>query len=311
VSAPTGTKAVLAALAANLSIAVAKFGAFAVTGSSSMASEGVHSLADSGNQVLLLVGGRRATRKATPEHPFGYGRERYVYSFVVAIVLFSVGGLYALYEGVHKFQHPEELTSPQWAVGVLLFAIVAEGFSFRTAVREAGPHRAGRSWFRFLRTSRSPELPVILLEDAGALTGLLLALVGVSTATVTGDGRWDGLGSISIGALLVVIAVFLAVEMKSLLLGESAEPEQVRAIEAALVDADAIPRVIHLKTLHLGPDELLVAAKIAVESDDSAATVAQAIDAAEARVRAAVPIARVIYLEPDIYVADRAVRPPD
>lgn len=309
-SAPAGTKAVLAALVANLSIAVAKFGAFAVTGSASMASEGVHSLADSGNQVLLLVGGRRARRAATPEHPFGYGRERYVYSFVVAIVLFSVGGLYALYEGLHKFQHPEELTSPQWAIGVLLFAIVAEVFSFRTAIREARPLLGGRSWFRFLRTSKSPELPVILLEDLGALVGLVLALFGVSVATITGDGRWDGLGSMAIGALLVVIAVFLAVEMKSLLLGEGAAPAQVRAIEAALVDADAIPRVIHLKTLHLGPEELLVAAKIAVDAGESAAGVAEAIDAAEARVRAAVPIARVIYLEPDIWTAERTPRAP-
>ena len=309
-SAPAGTKAVLAALVANLSIAVAKFGAFAVTGSASMASEGVHSLADSGNQVLLLVGGRRARRAATPEHPFGYGRERYVYSFVVAIVLFSVGGLYALYEGLHKFQHPEELTSPQWAIGVLLFAIVAEVFSFRTAIREARPLLGGRSWFRFLRTSKSPELPVILLEDLGALVGLFFALFGVSVATITGDGRWDGLGSMAIGALLVVIAVFLAVEMKSLLLGEGAAPAQVRAIEAALVDADAIPRVIHLKTLHLGPEELLVAAKIAVDAGESAAGVAEAIDAAEARVRAAVPIARVIYLEPDIWTAERTPRAP-
>jgi cation diffusion facilitator family transporter len=309
VSASAGTKAVLAALIANTSIAVAKFAAFAVTGSSSMASEGVHSLADAGNQVLLLVGGRRARRSATPEHPFGYGRERYVYSFIVAIVLFSVGGLYALYEGVHKFQHPEELTSPQWAFGVLIFAIVAEIFSFRTAIREARPLLGGRSWWRFIRTSKSPELPVILLEDLGALVGLLLALCGVSAATITGDGRWDGLGSMSIGLLLVVIAVILAIEMKSLLLGESAEAGQVRAIEDALVADPAIPRVIHLKTLHLGPEELLVAAKIAVESNDSAAAVARAIDAAEARVRAAVPIACVIYLEPDIYASPAAADP--
>lgn len=295
-----GTKAVLAALGANLGIAVAKFVAWGFTGSSSMLSEGIHSVADSANQVLLLVGGRRATRAADPEHQFGYGRTRYLYGFVVAIVLFMVGGLFSVYEGVHKISHPEPLTSPQWAFGVLILAIVLEGLSFRTAVREANKSRGERSMFQFVRDARQPELPVILLEDAGALIGLLFALGGVTMAEVTGDGRWDGVGSFAIGALLVVIAVFLTVEMSSMLIGESALPAQDAAIRTALEVVPAIDRVIHLRTLHVGPDELLVAAKIAVGGTDTAVQVAEAIDAAEAGVRAAVPTARYIFLEPDI-----------
>ena len=295
-----GTKAIVAALAANVGIAISKFVAFAFTGSSSMASEGVHSLADSGNQLLLLVGGHRSKRAADEEHPFGYGRARYVYAFIVSIVLFSIGGLFAVYEGSHKIAHPEALSSPQWAIGVLLVAIVLESFSLRTAVREANHDRDERGWWGFVRHAKAPELPVVLLEDTGALLGLVVALFGVTMAVVTDNGRWDGIGSLAIGLLLVAIAVFLAVEMNSLLIGESATGSDVAAIRTALEAGDDIVRIIHLKTLHLGPEELLVAAKIAVAHDDTAAAVARAIDAAEARVRAAVPIARVIYLEPDI-----------
>jgi cation diffusion facilitator family transporter len=300
-----GTKAVLAAMFANGAIAVAKFVAFAVTGSASMLAEGVHSVADTGNQALLLLGGRRARRAATPEHPFGYGRERYVYAFIVSIVLFSLGGVFALYEGFHKIEDPHPLDSPQWAFGVLIFAIVAEFFSFRTAIREARPHLAGRSWWRFIRTSKAPELPVVLLEDLGALIGLFLALGGVSMAVVTDNGVWDGIGSLCIGTLLVIIAVILGIEMKSLLIGEAADPASASTIASVLVDGTSITRVIHLRTLHLGPDELLVGAKIAVAPGSSATDIGAAIDAAEARIRAAVPIARVIYLEPDLYDAER------
>ena len=295
-----GTKAIVAALVANLGIAVSKFVAFGVTGSTSMASEGVHSLADSGNQLLLLVGGRRAQRAADEEHPFGYGRARYVYAFIVSIVLFSLGGLFAIYEGSHKIAHPEPLNQPQWALGVLIFAIVLESFSLRTAVREASHDRGTLSWAEYVRHAKAPELPVVLLEDTGALLGLVVALLGVTLAVVTGNGRWDGIGSLTIGLLLVAIAIFLALEMNSLLIGESGTRADVAAIRSALEAGDDIVRIIHLKTLHLGPEELLVAAKIAVAHDDTAAAVARAIDAAEVRVRAAVPIARVIYLEPDI-----------
>jgi cation diffusion facilitator family transporter len=296
-----GTRAIVAALAANLGIAVAKAVAFAVTGASSMLAEAIHSVADSGNQVLLLVGGRRAGRRATAEHPFGYGRDRYIYGFLVAIVLFSVGGLFAVYEGVHKLLHPEPLESPLWAVGVLVVAIGLEGFSFRTARREIDAVRpAGQSYWQFIRTARAPELPVVLLEDTAALLGLLIALVGVGLSVLTGSEVFDGLGTVAIGLLLVAVAAVLGVETKSLLLGESATPEVQRRIAAALEDDGAGPSVIHMRTQHLGPEELLVAAKIAVPSDETAAGIARAIDAAEARIRAAEPTARVIYLEPDL-----------
>lgn len=296
-----GNVAILAALAANIGIAITKLVAFLLTRSSSMLAESIHSFADSGNQLLLLVGGRRARRDATPEHPFGFGRERYVYGFIVAVVLFSVGGLFALYEAYHKWQDPHPIEGRWWwvPVAVLLVAIVMESLSFRTAVRESNPQRGSRSWPQFVRTAKAPELPVILLEDLAALVGLVFALFGVSLTLATHDGRWDAVGSGLIGVLLVVVALVLAVEMKSLLVGEGATPEHVRAIEAALL-GDGVESVIHSRTLHLGPEELLVAAKIGVRTADSAAAVAQAIDAAERRVRAAVPIARVIYLEPDI-----------
>lgn len=295
-----GTKAVLAALAANLAIAVAKFVAWAFSGSSAMLAEGVHSLADSGNQGLLLLGGRKAQRTADEQHPFGYGRERYVYSFLVAVVLFTMGGVFALYEGYEKIRHPHEIEHWYWPVGVLVFAIVAELFSFRTAIRESNRVRGALSWPQFVRRAKAPELPVVLLEDLGALVGLCLALGGVGLALLTGNGVWDGIGTLCIGVLLVMIALVLAAETKSLLLGESADPVHLEYVRAALVDGRTVTGVIHMKTLHLGPDELLVAAKIAVVADETAAQVAQAIDEAEARVRAAVPIARVIYLEPDI-----------
>ncbi|KUL33952.1 cation diffusion facilitator family transporter [Streptomyces sp. NRRL F-4489] len=309
-SASGGTKAIVAALGANLAIAAAKFVAFAFSGSSSMLAEGVHSLADSGNQGLLLLGGKRAQRAATEEHPFGYGRERYVYGFLVSIVLFTVGGVFALYEGWEKIQHPQPLEAWYWPVGVLVFAVIAEGFSFRTAVKESNELRGKQSWVQFIRRAKAPELPVVLLEDFGALIGLVLALGGVVLTVATGSSVWDGIGTMCIGALLVLIALVLAAETKSLLLGEAAGPEQVARIRAALVDGDAVTRVIHMRTLHLGPEELLVAAKIAVHHDDTAAEIARAIDAAEARIRAAVPIARVIYLEPDIYDERAAAQAP-
>ncbi|MDI9829596.1 cation diffusion facilitator family transporter [Streptomyces sp. KAU_LT] len=310
-SASGGTKAIVAALGANLAIAASKFVAFAFSGSSSMLAEGVHSLADSGNQALLLVGGKKAQREATPQHPFGYGRERYIYAFLVSIILFSVGGMFALYEGYEKIKHPHEIEHWYWPVGVLVFAIIAEGFSFRTAIKESNATRAEKSWKEFIRHAKAPELPVVLLEDFGALVGLVLALGGVGLALLTGDGVWDGVGTLCIGVLLVLIAVVLAIETKSLLLGESAGAEETKRIEAAIVDGDTVTGIIHMRTLHLGPEELLVAAKIAVQHDDTAREVATAINAAEARIREAVPIARVIYLEPDIYSESEAAKGAD
>ena len=300
-SAGGGNRAIVAALVANIGIAVTKFAAFLLTSSSSMLAESIHSLADSGNQVLLLVGGRRANRDATPEHPFGYGRERYVYAFIVSVVLFSVGGLFALYEGFHKVRHPEPIDAWQWVpILVLVVAIGLESYSFRTAIHESNEVRGTLTWVQFIRRAKAPELPVVLLEDFAALIGLVLALFGVGLTLITDDGIWDGIGTIAIGVLLVCVAVVLAVETKSLLLGEGATPEAVARIEAALVADPSVQRVIHMKTMHLGPDELLVAAKVAEAPTDSAAEVARSIDSAEARIRAAEPVARMIYLEPDI-----------
>jgi cation diffusion facilitator family transporter len=294
-----GTRAVIAALAANLGIALIKFIAFVITGSSSMLAEGVHSVVDSGNQGLLLLGGHRSRRRATPEHPFGYGRDRYVYGFLVALVLFSAGGLFAVYEGIEKIRHPHHLDSPAVALIVLAAAIGLESFSLRTAVAESRHLKGNLSWFGFIRRAKTPELPVVLLEDVAALIGLLLALAGVGLTVITDDPIWDAIGTVGIGVLLLSVAVVLIIETKSLLLGESASPETVETIATSLV-GPGVDRVIHLRTMHLGPDELLVGAKLAMPTSASLADVAAAIDAAEARVRAAVPTARVIYLEPDV-----------
>ncbi len=295
-----GTKAILAALAANLTIAVLKFVAYFLTLSSSMLAEAIHSLADSGNQLLLLVGGKRAQREASQEHPFGYGRERYIYAFIVSIVLFSVGGLFALYEAWGKIQHPHAIEGDFWWVplAVLVGAIIAESFSFRTAIIESNPLRGKQSWVKFIRNAKQPELPVILLEDFGALVGLVFALFGVGLTLITGNGIWDALGTAMIGLLLVAIAVVLAMETKSLLLGESATRDDVAKIRTAIEAGGT--SIIHLKTMHLGPEELLVAAKISIGRTDSGQDIAKAIDDAEVRIREAVPIARVIYLEPDV-----------
>lgn len=306
-SAPNGSKAIIAALSANMSIAAMKFVAFLLTSSSSMLAESIHSVADSSNQILLLVGAKRARKQASPEHPFGYGRERYIYAFIVSIVLFSVGGLFALYEAWHKFNDPHGIEGPWWWVplAVLVFGIGAEGMSLRTAVRESNTSRGTATWLQFIRRAKSPELPVILLEDFAAILGLVFALFGVALTLLTGNGLFDAAGTALIGILLVMVAAVLAAETKSLLLGESATAADVRAIETALV-GEGVDSVIHLRTMHLGPEELLVAAKIAVDRTDTGREIADAINAAEARVRAAVPIARLIFLEPDILAPAKA-----
>jgi len=293
------TRAIIAALFANLGIAIAKFVGFLLTRASSMLAESIHSLADTGNQGLLLLGGRRARREPTARHPFGYGRERYFWAFVVSIVLFALGSLFALYEGVEKLRHPHELASPEIAAGILAVGIVLEAFSFRTAIVEAQHVKGAESWWSFVRHSRNPELPVVLLEDLGAMIGLVLALIAVGLATITGDPTWDAYGTIVIGLLLGLISVVLSVEMKSLLVGESARPVQVDQIEDAITSADHVHALVHLQTQHLGPDELLVAGKVQLDGHLDFDEVVSAIDDAERRVREAVPIARVIYLEPD------------
>ena len=296
----------MAALAANLGIAVVKFVAFVITGSASMLAESVHSVADTGNQVLLLIGKERAERPATEEHPFGYGRERYFYGFVVAVMLFTIGAAFSIYDGIHKVVTPEPVHDPVIALIVLGIAAVLETFSFRTGIKEANPLRGERSWVAFIRTAKAPELPVVLLEDLAALTGLFLAFTGVTLAWVTHDGAWDGAGSLAIGMLLAGAATVLAVETKSLLIGEAASPDVEHAIVAAIEDGPEADCVIHLRTVHVGPDSVLVAAKIAVPASQTAAQLASGIDVIEKRVRTAVPIATTIYLEPDLYRPARA-----
>ena len=310
-SASHGSKAIIAAFVANSGIAVAKFVAFLLTGAASMLAESIHSVADAGNQGLLLLGGRKAARPPNERHPFGYARERYFWAFVVALVLFSMGGLFALYEGIEKLRHPHDLESPAIAIGVLIFAIALETYSLRTAVVEVNKTKKPKeSYWQFIKRSKSPELPVVLLEDIGAMVGLVLALIGVVLAAVTDEPRYDALGSVGIGILLVVIALTLAVEIKSLLIGEAAEPEVAEALKKAITDGPEVTRLINMRTLQLGPDDVLVAAKVELAaSAQSREQVAVAIDATEARMRLACPIAHLIFLEPDVMKPEVAPTP--
>jgi cation diffusion facilitator family transporter len=303
-------RAVLAALLANLGIAVAKFIGFAFTRSSSMLAEGVHSLADTGNQLLLLLGDRRSQLTPTEQHPFGYGRERYFWGFVVSIVLFTLGSAFAIYEGIDKIIHPHELESTGWALAILAVAAVMEGSSFRTARRESNQVRGSLTWWQFIRQAKAPELPVLLLEDSGALVGLAIAFVCLLAATVTHNSRWDGAGSVLIGLLLGAIAVVLATEMKSLLIGESATRADRDAIESAITSSARVRHLIHLRTEHLGPEDLLVGAKVDFDPSLSFAELATTIDEVEVAIRAAVPTARLIYLEPDVVRPDDASADP-
>ena len=294
------TRAIIAALIANIGIAITKFIAAAISGSASMFAEAIHSVADSGNQVLLIIGGRRARRAATAAHPFGYGRSRYIYAFIVSIVLFSVGGLFSINEGIAKLSHPHELEAAWLPLSVLAVSIVLESFSLRTALREAKHVRGSQSLVQFIRHAKSPELPVVMLEDMAALVGLIFAFGGVGLTVLTHDAVWDAIGTLAIGALLVAVAVILGIETSSLLLGEGASAGDVASIRAAIEGVAGVESIIHMKTLYLGPDELLVGAKIAISSTDGAQSIVAAIDAAERAVRESVPVARVIYLEPDI-----------
>jgi cation diffusion facilitator family transporter len=304
-----GTRAIVAALLANLGIAATKFVAWGFSGAVSMLAEGVHSLADSGNQILLLVGGKRAQRAATPAHPFGYGRERYFYAFIVSIILFTIGGVFSIYEGLNKLQHPHPIDLWWLPMLVLSVSIVLESFSLRTAIKESNPLRGKASWVQFVRHAKAPELPVVLLEDLAALLGLVFAFVGIGLTVITGNGVFDAVGTLLIGALLIVVAVILGIETKSLLLGEGARPEDAAAIVEVIESSPEVTSLIHIKSLYLGPDELLVAAKVGFAAGSKLADVARAIDEIEARIRAAVPVARVIYIEPDVVRQGRSVAP--
>ena len=305
-----GTRAIIAALLANLGIAITKFIAWAFSGSASMLAEGVHSLADTGNQVLLLRGGMVAKKDADSQHPFGYGRERYVYAFVVAIILFSVGGVFSIYEGVDKLTHPHTLENAWLPIVVLVIAMVLESFSLRTALRETNRVRGADSLLRFIRHAKAPELPVVLLEDVAALCGLVFAFLGVGLTIITDNSVFDAIGTLAIGALLVLVAIVLGIETKSLLVGEGASPAHLDAIRQAIESDEDVESIIHMKTLYLGPDELLVAAKVGFAPGRHFAEVASAIDTLESRIRDAVPIARVIYIEPDVYRAPGIGNPP-
>ena len=300
-SAQGGSKAVVAALAANLGIALSKVVAFAFTGSSSMLAESVHSFADSGNQGLLLLGRKRSLREADERHQFGHGTERYFYAFFVSVTLFTIGALFAVYEGIEKIRHPHHLDAVGVALGVLGVAIVLESLSFRTAIAESRELKGTQSWLSFIRTSRVPELPVVLLEDLAALIGLVIAFAAVLTSVATDNPVWDGIGTLSIGILLGVVAVILAIETKSLLIGEGAQPAQMKAITDAFEASPGVTRLIHLRTLHLGPEELLVGVKLEFDKSLDMAGLALAIDEAEAHVRAAVPTVTTMYVEPDLY----------
>lgn len=301
-----GTRAIIAALLANLFIALSKFVGFLFSGSSAMLAESVHSLADSGNQGLLLLGGRQSKKKADDAHPFGYGRERFVYAFIVSIILFSVGGMFSLYEGINKVQHPHDLEVPWLPIIILSLAIIAESFSFRTAIKESNHVRGSQGWIAFIRHAKAPELPVVLLEDFAALIGLVLALGGVGLTILTGDPIFDAIGTIAIGVLLILVAVVLGIETKSLLVGEGASPTDSSRIRDAINAHPEVEALIHMKTLYLGPDELLVGAKVAFAKTKKLSDVANAINAVESAIRETVPIARVIYIEPDVYLPPSA-----
>lgn len=310
-SASGGSKAILAALVANLGIALTKLIAWIFSGSASMLAEAVHSFADSGNQALLFLGGNRAKREESESHPFGYGRERYVYAFVVSIILFSVGGVFSIVEGFNKLQEPHELENWWLPLLVLTVAIGLESFSLRTAIVESNHVRGKQSWVQFVRHAKAPELPVVLLEDIAALLGLVFAFLGVGLTVLTHNPIFDAIGTLAIGALLIVVAIVLGIETKSLLVGEGATTANAAAIRDAIMSGGEVERIIHLKTLYLGPDELLVAAKVTYPSDLRLSDVAVHTNSIEARIRAAVPEARVIYLEPDVYIESVATPPTD
>jgi cation diffusion facilitator family transporter len=293
-------RAIVAAFLANLGIALSKFLAFAVTGSASMLAESIHSVADTGNQGLLFLGGRRSRREPTDEHPFGFGTERYFWAFVVALVLFSLGSLFALVEGVEKLLNPEPIESAIWAYSVLAIAIVLETLSLRTARREAMAMREGRSWWQFIHQTKTAEIPVVLLEDTGALLGLGMALAGITLAELTGNPRWDAAGSLGIGVLLGIIAIVLAIEMKSLLIGEAVSPQLETRIRDAICDGPEVKRIIHLRTMHQGPEDVLLATKLELACD-TMPDLARSIDTVEARVREAAPIVKLMFVEPDVY----------
>jgi cation diffusion facilitator family transporter len=291
-------KTILYALVANLAIAVAKTAAAIFTGSSAMLAEAIHSYADAGNQGLLLWGLKQAKRPPSPEYPLGWGKAVFFWSFVVALVLFSLGGLFSLYEGWHKLHSLEPLTFPWVAVAVLVFGLAAEAVSLRACLREVAKVQNGRSLWRWFRESRQSELVVILGEDLAALFGLALALAAVLLAILTGDARWDAYGSMAIGAVLIVVAIGIAIEIKGLLIGQSAEPETEARLKRLLEEQPGVARIDRIITMQVGTS-LMVAVKARMTAPATADAVAD-INRAEAAARAAFPEIQWLFFEPDV-----------
>src|SRR5919109_1705067 len=286
------------ALGANLAIAAAKTGAAIATGSSAMLAEAIHSFADSGNQGLLLWGMKQAKRPPSPDYPLGWGKAVFFWSFIVALVLFSLGGLFSVYEGWHKLAHPEDLSYPWVAVGILVFGLIAESVSLRACLQEVNKVRGGRSLWQWFRHSRQSELVVILGEDLAALLGLALALLAVLITIFTGNPMWDALGSISIGVVLILVAAGIGIEIKGLLIGQSAEPETEERIRQFLQKQEHVDTVLRMITMQLGTS-LMVALKARMRARSAAELVA-AINRAEVALRAEFPEIQWLFFEPDI-----------
>ena len=292
--------AVLTALAANAAIAVAKFGAAAITGSSAMLAEAFHSSADSVNEGLLLVGARRSLRPADKRHPFGHARYRYLYAFLVSLTVFWLGGVLAVLEGIVHLGGGESLVDPRWAFGVLGIAAVLEGWSLRTTLRVGRPSKGALTWKRLIQVTRSPELIVVFLEDLGALIGIGIAGAGVALTTITGQGAWDAIASIAIGVLLATIGLVVNRETQSLLVGESARDEVVAAIREAIASTDGIDGVAELRTIHVGPEDLVIAAAVWVDPKRTARAITRSLSDARERVRDTTPLRTVISIEPRV-----------
>jgi len=311
-SAKEGKGAIWTSFAANIGIAISKFIAFLLTGATSLLAESIHSVVDSSNQILLLIGGRQSRQKPTHTHPFGYGRAHFLYAFIVSIVLFSLGGVFAIYEGIEKMLHPEEIISPLIAYVVLLAAMLFEGFALRTALKEAQTFKPkSQNWWQFLQQTKSVNHVVLALEDSAALVGLSLAAIGLTLTLVTGNPMWDGIGTLCIGVLLILVAYFLFNEVKSLLIGEAVDVATEKRMREIILSVEGADHVVDLKTLYVGPMELFVAMKVTVGAEDNASIVAQTIDEIEARLRREFPIARLIYVEPDLYKTKRQQRADD